>query len=500
MNSTGFNLATDPWIPVAGGPVSIEDALTKAHEIDGWPCSDPAFSEALMRLLVPMTYRITGMDGPHLSRDEFAERQGQLLAEGQLDADKVRSYLAQHRDRLWLVNPPAGCTPFAQDPTLAAVDPKPPSKLVVAWASGNNPLLGPHAPSGELSPSVAAQQLLVQRCYASGGLHTKHPAHAGMGKFVGSPLRGTINVHPVGSTLAASLIGHLVPLPDDAVFGQPMWEVPPSSPVQPHRERSGLLEQIAVRQDKTMLLSADAAKNIIGFTVSEGPGVNADLFCRDPYWLADLGGEPVKPREGRAFWREAESLLRQADHGQAEARSDILDWATDADGGWANYRPGTFSWAAVSHRGDKSKELAWTCSHAPDLLSIFDPPVALRCLSFLAAAEDAESQMARQLAKVRHAAELMPSDPKSKSAVYAPARAAFWGRAEADFWETARTAAPPEARDSRLRRHALAGYDAATSHLQSDRRTHFAVVESRRWIERWRRQPNQDSDSGDAPA
>lgn len=490
MSSNGFNLVTDPWIPIEGGPVSIEEALTNAHAIDGWPCSDPAFSEALMRLLVPMTYRITDMDDPGLSRYEFAERQGQLLAHGQFNADEVRFYLMRHRDRFWLINPPAGYTPFAQDVTLAAVDPKPPSKLVVSWASGNNPLLGPHAPSGELSADVAAQQLLIQRCYASGGLHTKHPAHAGKGKFVGSPLRGRISVHPVGVTLAATLMGHLVPLPHDTAFGQPMWEVAPPSPVERHRERSGLLEQIAVRQDKTMLLHSDAAGYIVGFTVSEGPGVNSDLFCRDPYWLAGSQGAPVKPKEGRAFWREAEALLRHADDGESDARSAILEWAIDDDGGLGNYRPSEFSWVAVSHRGDKSKELAWACSYAPDLLSIFDRQVALRCLSFLAAAGDAESQMAKQLAKVRHAADLMPSDPKSKGAVYAPARAVFWSRTEGDFWETARTAVTSEMRDKRLRQHALAGYDAATTHLLRDRRTHFAVVESRRWIECWPRQPN----------
>ena len=64
MTRKGFNLITDPWIPVVGGPVSIEDALVNAHDLEGWPCSDPAFAEALMRLLVPMTYRITGMDDP----------------------------------------------------------------------------------------------------------------------------------------------------------------------------------------------------------------------------------------------------------------------------------------------------------------------------------------------------------------------------------------------------------------------------------------------------
>ena len=67
MSATGFNLVTDQWIPVEAGHISIEQALIDAHRIDGWPCSDPAFSEALIRLLVPMVYRITGMDDQALS-------------------------------------------------------------------------------------------------------------------------------------------------------------------------------------------------------------------------------------------------------------------------------------------------------------------------------------------------------------------------------------------------------------------------------------------------
>ncbi|MXV86604.1 MAG: type I-E CRISPR-associated protein Cse1/CasA [Acidimicrobiales bacterium] len=500
VTGNGFNLITDPWIPVAGGPVSIEQALLDAHDIDGWPCSDPAFSEALMRLLVPMVYRITGMDDPKLSRYEFADQQRRLLEKGRLDPDRVRSYLDRHRDRFWLVHPPASQQPFAQDPTLAAVEPKPPSKLVVSWASGNNPLLGPHAPSGMLPPAEAAQQLLVQRCYASGGLHTKHPAHAGSGRFVGAALRGTTCVHPIGSSLAKTFIGHLVPLPPDTSFGQTWWEETSVEIVAPYRYRAGLLEQIAVRQDKTMLLYAAITGEITGFTISEGRGRDTALDCLDPYWLMNAEREPIKPREGRAFWREAEALLSSTDDGRRAASATILEWAADPDGGGGNYPPNAFSWAAISHRGDKSKELAWSCSHASNLLNIFEPAVAMRCLEFLAAAADAERQMAKQLAKAWHSADVMPSDPKSKNAVYAPARATFWGRCEMDFWDAARSPVDAEQRDERLREYALAGYDDATAHLLHERRSHLAVVESREWIARWRRQPDVTTDRGDVAA
>ena len=482
----GFNLLTDPWIPVEDGVVSIMDALAEAHRIDGWPCGDPAFSEALIRLLVPMVYRITGMDDPGLSRDDFASRQRTLLDSGELDRASVVAYLSQIQDRFWLLNPPAGNAPFAQDPTLAAAKPKPPAKAVTTWASGNNPMLGPHAPCDELPPPIAAQQLLVQRCYSAGGMHTKHPAHRDQGAYRGAPLRGTTCVHPVGTNFAVTLLGHLVPLPHNTRFGQPFWESDSvGSSVAPYTQRSGLLEQIAVRQDKTMLFRASASDQVNGFTIAEGRGVDRRLFCQDPYWLAAHDDTPIKPRQGRAIWRECEALLTQSHDGEQGGSAGILDWAVAHNG--SNYRSDEFSWAAISHRGDRAKDLAWGCSHAPHLLSIFSQGTAERCREFLAASDEAEKLMTKQMAKVWHMTGLMPAKAKSRPAVYAPAKAQFWHLAESDFWATAQSETSPQERDDRLRAHALAGYDQATARLLNNSRTLSSVVESRRWMQLWRR-------------
>ena len=488
MSTTGFNLLTDPWIPVGSDLVSIEQALAGAHELDGWPCSDPALAEALVRLLVPMVYRITGLDDPSLTRDAFAGRQRELLERGRFKPSSVSAYLARYEDRFWLINPPEGCMPFAQDPALVAVEPHPVSKAVPAWASGNNPALGPHAPSGDITPEAAAQNLLVQRCYSYGGRCTSHPRYEGPnpGAFDGAPLRDTVSVHPVGATFAATLAGNLVPLPYDTGFGEPFWESAADKPLVPPTARSGLLEQIAVRQDKTMLYRSDDAGAVNGFTIAKGGGVHRRLFCRDPYWLVGEDGEAVKPREGRDFWREAESLLDQGGDGTRASTIEILEWSI-GEHGWENYPPTDFAWVAISHRGNQSTNRAWFCSHAPHLRSIFARDAEMRCKEFLSVANEAEHQMAKQLAKVWHSSGLMPSDAGSKAAVYTPARAQFWRLAEADFWETARFGVPADGRDARLRTHALAGFDLATARLLHDRRSHRAVVESRRWLERWNR-------------
>ena len=488
MSATGFNLVIDPWIPVGDRLVSIEQALTGAHELGGWPCSDPALAEALVRLLVPMVYRITKMDDPSLTRDQFAERQREHLERGRFDPADVRAYLWQYEDRFWLVHPPEGCVPFAQDPALFAVEPHPASKAVSSWASGNNPTLGPHAPCDEITPAEAAQHLLVQRCYSYGGRCTRHPHYEGPnpGAFDGAPLRDKVSVHPVGATLATTLVANLIPLPYDTEFGEPFWESTDNDTLAPPIARNGLLEQIAVRQDKTMLYRSDDTGAVNGFTIARGGGVNMRLFCRDPYWLVGQDGEAIKPREGREFWREAESLLDQSGDGTQSSSIAILDWSI-GEHGRGNYPVADFSWVVISHRGNQSTNRAWACSYAPHLLSIFPPDAAMRCKEFLSVANEAERQMAKQLAKVWHAADLMPSDAGAKAAVYMPARSRFWRLAEADFWETARFGMSSVDRDGRLRTHALAGYDEATVRLLHDRRSHRAAVESRRWLERWNR-------------
>ena len=502
---TSFNLARDPWIPIGNVTVSIRDALATAHELPGWPGGDFGLAEVVIRLLVPMVYRIGGLDNAAVGNDDevFAKEQGALFMQGRFSEADIDRYLNQHIGRFWLLSGPKHSQPFAQDPTLGQVAPHDTAKAVTEWASGNNPVLGPHTDTNDLPLDVAAQRLLVLRAYAWGGLHTKHPVWTGQGKFVGGPLRGTMSIHPVGNSLFETLIGHLLPLPGGATgFGAPFWEQPaPSNPVAAHRERAGLLEQIAGRQDKTMLLRTDGTgSKITGFTLAEGPGVDRSLFCEDPYLILDTSREPIKPKAGKAFWRESEALLTDATKspGRRDAQAGILDWAAGENGDL--YIKERFSWAVVSHRGDKSKNLEWNRSVAPDLLRIFQPNAARHAREFLHLANEAESLMAKQLAKVWHATDQMPSKPGDKAAVYRPARAEFWKRSAQEFWKAVRDGLDQQQVKDQLRFHALAGFDLATDRAVRDQRALSSIVESRKWIELWersKRTPTQDHPSNE---
>ena len=381
-SSRGFNLVDDAWIPIGGREVSLSEALVDAHELPGWPDGEPGLAAVLLRLMAVIAYRVTGLDAESLDRAQFAEIQRQLLDEGRLDPERVRSYLAQHHDRFWLLNPPAGLTPFAQDTTLEDTPPHPAARAVISWASGNNPTLGPHSAHESVQAPVAARQLLIQRSYASGGLPNKHrhPHHGSDGQYVAGPLRTTMSLHPIGATLAVTLAGHLVPQPGDGTgFGKPFWETAtPANPVATRRGIPGLLEQIAGRPDKTMLLRADTDGSVWGFVARVGPGVDREALHRDPYLLVDNDRAVCKPKSGRAFWREADALLTQDDQGRSRLSAQVLDWARGEHAAEL-YAPRTFSWTVISHNCDKSKELAWAASAFPDLLSLFDPGPACPC-------------------------------------------------------------------------------------------------------------------------
>ncbi|WP_419927246.1 type I-E CRISPR-associated protein Cse1/CasA [Candidatus Poriferisocius sp.] len=488
MNTGGFNLIHDPWIPIGDRQISIREALIDAHNLPGWPGGDFGLAEAVLRLLIPIAYRLTDAD-QSVTDEDFAAHQASALDTARFHEEAVDRYLDRHADRFWLVGGPEDCHPFGQDKTLESVSPHEAAKAVTVWASGNNAVLGPHFATDVLPEGLAAQRLLVLRHYAWGGLHTKHPVWTKQGKFVGSPLRGTMSVHPVARTFAETLIGHLVPLLGGQTdFGLPFWEQPPpSTTVMPHAKRAGLLEQIAGRQDKTMLLRTEEGK-ITGFTIAEGPGVDRSLFCEDPYLLYGPDGEPRKPKASKAFWRESEALVAKNKDGKNEARAHILEWATGENGGTI-YPPGRFSWAVVSHLGDKSKDLIWDRHLVPDLLSVFEPAAALRAREFIHLADEAEKRLTSQIAKLWHQTGQMPAKPEHRFYVYSPARSELWRLAETDFWQvvagTENTG--QQAIKDRLRGYALQGYDRATEHLSHAPRTLLDVIESRKWLELWER-------------
>lgn len=484
---TGFNLVDDPWIELGERVVSIRDALLSGHELPGWPSGEPAAGPVIIRLLMPIVYRVTAMDEPGLAGRRFAERQARLLQLGRLDLDSVESYLERHRDRFWLTGPPDGLPPFAQDPALAALEPHPPSKLVTAWASGNNPTLGPHASVAALDLASAARCLLITHNYSSGGLHTKRPATHPGGKFVASRLRRSMSIHPVGSDLAKTLIHHLVPAPDGWETGRPLWEAPqPTGPAlsATPRTRAGLFEQLAGRHDKTVLLVAGDGGEVSGVVLSAGPGREPGLECPDPYIVTTVDGGNYQPRAGRDVWRDIDALVIQSKDVKVADRLEAKVLAWCRNNGDVGMDPGR--WALVSHRSVQSKEHGWDLVNLPDIIGLFPEGGASTqtASAVIAAAEDLSTLIGKVLSSISH-----DVGSGGGTARYDSARSAFWSRAEHTFWQAVTAEAPNPTADApwvrQLRLHALAGFDAATAHLTQTPRTHLAVERWRSSVSRW---------------
>ena len=487
--NTGFNLVDDPWIELGDRTVSIREALLSGHELPGWPSGEPAAGPVILRLLMPIVYRVTRMDDPELRGPRFAERQAQLLSVGWLDPSSVNGYLDRFRDRFWLTGPPAGFPPFAQDPTLAAVDPHPISKLVPTWATGSNPTLGPHAPVATLDPAAAARCLLITHSYSSEGIYTGRTADKPRSNCVASRLRRTVSVHPVGSSFAETLLYHLAPAPDGWEMGSPSWELPPAvNPTGRPRKRAGFLEQLSGRHDKAVLLATCAGGEVTGVVISGGPGREQGLECPDPYTVITADGEPYKLQAGRDAWRDIDGLvIHSADLKPADQlESPILDQHQENNGITA----ALVSWALVSHRStEPGKEHGWGLVNLPDIIGLFSKNAARRTASaVIVAAEDASALIGKKLRALSH--EIGGDD---RAARYDDARRMFWSLAEHTFWEAVTAEAPDPTSGAqwvgRLRAHALAGFDAATGHLTQLPRTHLAVEQFRSEIFRWGR-PN----------
>ena len=488
--NTGFNLVDDPWIELGDRTVSIREALLSGHELPGWPSGEPAAGPVILRLLMPIVYRVAGMDDPELVGRRFAERQARLLRVGRLDPSSVNGYLDRFRDRFWLTGPPAGFPPFAQDPTLAAARPVPVAKLVITWASGNNPTLGPHAPLSTIDHASVARCLLITHNYSSGGRHTDRPADQPRGKYVASKLRRSVAIHPVGSTLSETLLHHLVPAPDGWEIGSPVWETsPPTDPTAKPQKRAGLLEQMSGRHDKTVLLVTGVDGEVLEVVLSAGPGREPGLECPDPYMALTADGESYRPREGRDVWRDVDALVIQSEHVKPADRLEarILNWCRD--NGDIGADPGR--WALVSHKSRQSKEQGWGLANLPDIIGLFSETAAcLTASAVIAAADDAAALMD---ATLRALLKALNRPDRVKAGRPPPlldhACRVFWSLAERTFWEAVTAEEPDPTSDAQwvgyLRAHALAGFDAATGHLTQLPRTHLAVERVRSEVDRW---------------
>ncbi|MEH0933999.1 type I-E CRISPR-associated protein Cse1/CasA [Micromonospora psammae] len=326
MEKFSFNLVDEPWIPVVenGRPrlMSLLDALSRAHEVDGLATANPLETIAVLRQVLLPAYldacRIPDSEG------EWKRR----WREGRLPDEEIKGYLHHHRDRFDLF----GARPFGQAAGLRTGkdEDKPVSLLIASIATGNNvPLFTSRTEAAPpaLTPAEAARAMLATQCWDTAAIKSgaaDDPQVKG-GKTTGNPIGpcGALGVTvPIGRNLAETLIlnSPIVrqPLPEDV----PQWRRgQPVTGVWQQKGALGLLDLLTWQSRRVRLIpERDAGGRVVVRRVVLTAGDRLQPLPQDvePHtaWRQvdkpRAGQAPVMPvrhRIGQDAWRGLASTL-----------------------------------------------------------------------------------------------------------------------------------------------------------------------------------------------
>lgn len=339
---TRFDLVHEPWVPVVvdgeASRVSLLEALTDAHRIDGPGLEDPLVAVAVLRqVLLPVYLDAVGVPR---SPAAWAER----WHRGELDVEKTREYLVEHGALFDLFDPDR---PFAQVAGLRTGkdETKPVSLLLANAATGNNvPIFATRteADPPPLSPAEAAGALLATHCWDTAGIKSGalgDPMVKG-GKTMPGPTgpSGQLGVIvPMGRTLAQTLLLNTPVIPQGLrPEDRPQWRAGLATAEWSQRPVLGLLDLLTWQARRVRLVpdkSPDAAVRVRRVVLAAGDRLEKLPVDIEPHsaWrqVKDprAGGSaqrPIRHEPGRAAWRGMSSLLATGESGSHEVSSSLL--------------------------------------------------------------------------------------------------------------------------------------------------------------------------------
>ncbi len=339
---TTFDLIRQPWVPVtvAGQreDVSLLDALTQAHEMDGLGLDDPLQAVAVLRqALLPVV-----VDALGVPRDEgqSADRWDEAV----LDSARIGAYLDEHAARFDLFDETA---PFAQVAGLRTEknELKSVSLLIPAMASGNNvPLFSvrTEADPPSLTPAQAARALLAAHCWDTAAIKSGavgDPQTAG-GKTTGNPTGplGQLGVIvPLGRNLAETLLLNVPIVPAGlSPSDRPHWRRPPADPTWMRRPAEGLLDLLTWQSRRIRLVpeGGDRGEIVVRHVVlAAGDRLDHTPGDVEPHtaWRENpkpRAGEPpsrpVRHQAGRSAWRGLAAILATSAPTEDRITSSLL--------------------------------------------------------------------------------------------------------------------------------------------------------------------------------
>lgn len=359
MNS-GFNLASDPWIPVVTAKgerclVSILDVFTKGDHLADLAVR-PHERIALMRLLVCIAQ--AALNGP-ASESDSPEETARRLPEA------VQAYLNKWRESFGLFHPK---TPFLQRPDIGKPSNKndkgekkskkkngkksekqrdedidghltPTRKLEFALATGNNTTLFDHGGAAEharvFMPAQLALSLLTFQNFSPSGqigwvewknvFNWKKKAFK-TGKTPGvdssshapatsgSMLHGFVRRESIFATICANLLSKalVARIYEEDKWGVPIWESPPAGP----DDTKAITNATSTYLGRLVPMSRLARLELNGAYMLLGDGIAYPSYkdggMREPSATEvakkDGSGRTLLGASGRALWRELHAL------------------------------------------------------------------------------------------------------------------------------------------------------------------------------------------------
>ncbi|MEV5108031.1 type I-E CRISPR-associated protein Cse1/CasA [Streptomyces massasporeus] len=459
-----FNAADDPWIHVRHGTtyrqVGLRELFLHAHTIDDLVIPIAPAASGLLRIAAAIAARITGLDDPTLSADQWNARRRHLLSTHHgFDPAAVNAYFDNKAHCFEVFHP---LRPWLQDPLLATqcTAPSGINKLIFGRPAGNN--LAWMSPHHDLDPvpvptAQALQHLLIHHYYgASGGgtprtVGRRAPRHLG-GRS--GPLRSTVSFHPLGRTLHETLLAQIPKLTGEQTDPDVCpWEDPaPPDPDAPPAPMTWPGRILTGRSQHALLLVPGPDGSHVSDVYLTWATQHPPLPATDPYLVIHTKGN-TKPEQRRyprradadkAWWRELDALLLAPDEHRAFRRPQIFDTLNDLP---AHTRSSLRVRVHGFDQDGKVNNRRWYTAITPPILAWaqeHDPERADRIAECVAAAEHHARRLTYLADQAWNETTQGPGRPrqgpagkpaKKPAAPWpAPARAAYWPLAEHAFW------------------------------------------------------------------
>ncbi|MFI2673738.1 type I-E CRISPR-associated protein Cse1/CasA [Streptomyces albidoflavus] len=506
-----------PWVPVrwseqaladAGGDLpaalGLREVLEHSHDIVALDIAEPPLYAATQRVLYALTARVTGLDEE--DPGDWSGRRLEVLEAGRLPAQGIAAYFDRWAHR-FLLHDAEGGRPWMQDSRLAqqcdAQNTAGVNKLTLSRASGGNHSWWVHTQDSSPVPLDAGEAVLNML-----GWHFYGPSGKGSSRDVNGlktnsmkagPLRGAMSYHPEGQSLFVSLLAGLL-RPQAAVRREEdlcPWERPdlPDPDAVPPALSGPCSRLTAVSHHAVLLLPDHQEQHKVGDAFITWAYRTASIPREDPYliWqVSQAGNAFARPADaGRALWRDLDALLLAEAGGRAQPRRPaVFDWAIELSDELDT--PLAVRALGFAQEREQVRDIVFVSGLTPPVLAHAERDNASTAPAVGQLRRLGELYGRRVVYAVRRAHILYSGEEKAKEteAWQERAGAAYWPRAEREFWDRFRTldrerGARPEAgldakaTQKAFRRLAFEVYDEVTAPVCHTLRGAKAVAAAR---------------------